>query len=139
MPATICPKCGHLEHKSRMHQNICTQYVSEHGAECGCSYQSPQPAPAEAERKALEAMNPFQRQLRIGGSTQAELAGNPEPDHQPVSAEEFENDMRTVQRANALEGLLAAAEDAFEVVDGANSPLVARRLLSAIAKCRGLK
>lgn len=95
--------------------------------------------PAEAERKALEAMNPFQRQLRIGSSTQAELAGNPEPDHQPVSAEEFENDMRTVQRANALEELLAAASEAASWLVLPDTHHARERLLAAIAKYRGLK
>jgi hypothetical protein len=33
-----CPKCGHPNHKSRMHQDVCTFYVSAIAAECGCEY-----------------------------------------------------------------------------------------------------
>lgn len=33
-----CPRCGHPNHKSRMHHDICTFYVPAMGAECGCDY-----------------------------------------------------------------------------------------------------
>lgn len=33
-----CPNCGHLNHQSKIHKDICTVLQEETGAECGCNY-----------------------------------------------------------------------------------------------------
>jgi hypothetical protein len=53
-PVALCPKCGHPDHRSKMHQDVCTFYVPALGAECGCTHDPVAAGAAGASAPAFE-------------------------------------------------------------------------------------